>query len=78
LASEIARAFETFEREGFSAFHEEWRELDIAMDQYVVLQLPHKTVAGHARGVDETGALLLETETGIQHYLGGEISLKLK
>jgi BirA family biotin operon repressor/biotin-[acetyl-CoA-carboxylase] ligase len=78
LASEIARAFVTFESSGFSAFHEEWRELDIAMDQYVVLQLPNKTVAGHARGVDESGALLLETGAGIQHYLGGEISLKLE
>ncbi|MGR5488772.1 bifunctional biotin--[acetyl-CoA-carboxylase] ligase/biotin operon repressor BirA, partial [Vibrio alfacsensis] len=28
------------------------------------------------RGIDATGAVLLETEAGIQPFIGGEISLR--
>ena len=43
------------------------------------LQVSDAAVTGIARGVDATGALLLETEDGQIHpYLGGEISLRLE
>ena len=45
----------------------------------VRLSLPNAVLSGLARGVDETGALLLESADGrITPYLGGEISLRLE
>jgi biotin-(acetyl-CoA carboxylase) ligase len=41
--------------------------------------LPNTTLTGIARGVDATGALLLETAGGrLQPCVGGEISLRLE
>ena len=41
--------------------------------------LPNATVTGVARGVDATGALLLETAPGeIKPYIGGEIRLRVE
>ena len=33
-------------------------------------------IRGVARGIDEQGGLVLETESGLQTYVGGEISLR--
>ena len=33
-------------------------------------------IRGIARGIDDRGALRLETDEGIKYYLGGEISLR--
>lgn len=78
LISELVTAFVQFEQAGFAAFREEWSCYDLAQDQPVTLQLPTTTCSGIARGVDEAGALLLETEAGIRPFLGGEISLRLE
>jgi BirA family biotin operon repressor/biotin-[acetyl-CoA-carboxylase] ligase len=35
-----------------------------------------QVIRGIARGIDERGALRLETEEGLKFYLGGELSLR--
>jgi len=77
LISELVNAFIQFEQAGFAPFREDWARYDLARDRPVTLQLPTTTLSGIARGVDATGALLLETATGIRPFLGGEISLRL-
>ena len=77
LISELVAAFAQFEQAGFEAFREEWQGYDLAQGQPVILKLPAATVSGIAHGVDEAGALLVETATGIRRFLGGEISLRL-
>ena len=42
----------------------------------VELQFSGDSITGVARGVSETGALLLETELGVQSFIGGEVSLR--
>jgi len=37
-----------------------------------------KSVEGICRGVDEQGAVLLETADGVQAFIGGEISLRAR
>jgi BirA family biotin operon repressor/biotin-[acetyl-CoA-carboxylase] ligase len=78
LIGELVTAFVQFEQAGFAAFREEWNHYDLARDRPVILQLPTTTLSGIARGVDEAGALLLETDAGIRSFLGGEISLRLE
>ncbi|GAM72710.1 hypothetical protein JCM19236_5900 [Vibrio sp. JCM 19236] len=36
----------------------------------------NREVHGVCRGIDSSGALLLETDTGIEQYVGGEISVR--
>lgn len=79
LIGELIDTFNRFEREEFSGFAEEWARFDQVRGRRVRLQLPNATVAGVARGVSATGALLLETPDGrITPYLGGEISLRVE
>lgn len=74
----LIEAFSRFQDEGFAGFAEEWVRFDQVRGQGVRLHLPNGVVAGIARGVDVTGALLLETPDGrTTPYLGGEISLRL-
>ena len=79
LIGELIAVYLRFQKEGFPGFAEEWARFDRVRGRRVRLQLPNATVAGIARGVDATGALLLETEGGrISSYLGGEISLRVE
>jgi BirA family transcriptional regulator, biotin operon repressor / biotin---[acetyl-CoA-carboxylase] ligase len=79
LIGELIETFTRFEFGGFADLTAEWAGFDRVAGRRVTLKLPHTTVTGIARGVDATGALLLETADGrIQPYLGGEISLRLE
>ena len=74
VLDEIMLAFIDFERYGLIL--RDWRQYDVLADQRVVLQLPNTSVTGTARGVDESGSLLLETAQGMRHFEAGEISLR--
>jgi len=76
VLDELLPALAAFERDGFSAWRDAWQGLDAFAGQQVILHSGERRVAGIARGVDERGALLLETATGIQPVFGGEISLR--
>lgn len=78
LLSNLIEMFDNFAHSGFSNLATLWAEFDCIAGQPVMLQLPHSTVSGYMRGVDNRGALLLENAAGqIQPYLGGEIRLKI-
>tara|TARA_R110001599_G_scaffold353408_3_gene592087 strand:- start:8799 stop:9779 length:981 start_codon:yes stop_codon:yes gene_type:complete len=77
LLNELLPLLASFEKEGFGPWREEWLALDAFADEAVVLHAGASTMAGIARGVDERGALQLETAgAGIQSIYGGEISLR--
>ncbi|MFT4615281.1 MAG: BirA family biotin operon repressor/biotin-[acetyl-CoA-carboxylase] ligase [Bacteroidia bacterium] len=65
-----------FETQGFGPWRDHWQSLDAHAGQQVVLDTGARQTAGIARGVDERGALRLETTTGITAVYGGEISLR--
>lgn len=78
LIGELIETYIRFERSGFADLTAEWADFDQVIGRRVSLKLPKTTVTGIARGVDATGALLLETADGrVRPYLGGEISLRL-
>ncbi len=77
IISEITGTIADFEKLGFGSFRQEWDTLDALKHQQVVLRTSVHTstaVQGIVRGVDEHGALLLETVSGLQTFHGGEIS----
>lgn len=76
MLSELLPMMAEFEQLGFGHWREEWQSLDAFADSPVVLTAGDKQLGGTARGVDERGALQLETVSGVQSIYGGEISLR--
>ena len=72
----LRQALETFEQQGLAPFIERWAAFDIYRNQPVQLLLGEERVTGTVRGIGGQGGLLLETETGLRTYVGGEISLR--
>lgn len=65
-----------YEREGFLAYRERWLQLDAFSGQQVLVSLGDEVVAGMAMGVDKTGALKVDTPSGLRQFNGGEVSLR--
>jgi BirA family biotin operon repressor/biotin-[acetyl-CoA-carboxylase] ligase len=76
LLDELLSMLVEFERAGFAAFREDWMELDALRGRPAKVLLGPTVISGTARGVDEQGALLLETEGGTQRFVSGEASLR--
>ena len=66
-----------YPEQGFSHYQQEWNDGDIARGRQVVLSTPTSEVQGVAKGVNNEGALLLQTDKGIKTYHAGEISLRI-
>ena len=76
LLNELLPLAASFARTGFGPWREAWMGLDAFADTPVVLLSGEQRQAGVARGVDERGALQLETSLGLRPIYGGEISLR--
>jgi BirA family biotin operon repressor/biotin-[acetyl-CoA-carboxylase] ligase len=77
LLNELLPLLAGFEQRGFGPWRDEWQALDAFAGAPVVLHTGARDLAGIARGVDERGALQLETAGGtLQSIYGGEISLR--
>ena len=76
VISHIMLALEEFESYGLGNFTAEWQEYDVMQDRSVELKTSGVSRYGIARGISDSGALLLETEDGIQTVNGGEVSLR--
>ncbi|ASA55527.1 bifunctional biotin--[acetyl-CoA-carboxylase] ligase/biotin operon repressor BirA [Vibrio gazogenes] len=76
LIQSWTQTMETYEREGMQNFVERWNKVDNFIDRPVKLLMGERVITGIERGIDAHGAVLLETERGIESYVGGEISLR--
>jgi BirA family biotin operon repressor/biotin-[acetyl-CoA-carboxylase] ligase len=68
---------ERFARDGFAPFEPRWRALDLLRNRAVTLALPEGEVGGIARGVDESGALLVDAGDARRRVLSGEVNLRV-
>ncbi len=77
ILRELQTVLSGFARDGFSVLREEWEGYHAFHDQTVQLCLPDGTVElGIARGVTESGALMLETAGGMKKFNVGEIGVR--
>jgi BirA family biotin operon repressor/biotin-[acetyl-CoA-carboxylase] ligase len=76
LLSELLPMLEAFRDSGFRPWRERWLARDAFAGRPVSIGFGSRYLEGTARGVDETGALLLETAAGLQSLHGGELSLR--
>lgn len=73
LVSRLLREIGQFQREGFHAFQQRWNKADRHLGQDVVIDNGQQKKIGIHAGVNESGALLLDTPLGREEIAGGEI-----
>lgn len=77
LLNELVPVLSQFESEGFGHFRDEWMSADVFRHQPVRVQTGADAyLTGIAAGVNESGALLLQTEQELRTLHGGEVSLR--
>ncbi len=77
VLAEVIMAEEQFVAAGFEAFRRDWELLDAVRDREVELHADSGSRWGTARGVDATGALLLEVDGRRERVVSGDISLRV-
>ncbi len=64
LLEEFEALYLKFQNEGFPSILEEWRNMSATIGEWVKITTQTKTIYGEAIGVDNEGALILETGEG--------------
>ena len=78
VLAELLAVLDAFAAGGFAALREEWLARHAWTGRPVRVLAPHAVpIDGICAGVGDDGALLLETQTGTQRILSGDISLRL-
>ena len=73
VLSPLVQTLQRFEREGFAAFRGEFNARDGLRERAVTLS---DGTHGTARGVNESGALLVHTAAGVQAIASSEVSVR--
>lgn len=77
MICELHSLLGTYGPGAFERYREEWQRADGFADTQVTLSTPRQSITGVARGVDATGALLLERAGVLEPFSGGELSLRM-
>jgi BirA family biotin operon repressor/biotin-[acetyl-CoA-carboxylase] ligase len=78
LIEQFVNGLEQFQRAGFGEFAAEWRAADSLIGKPVTVSGAAGQVIGHARGIDEDGALCVQTQNGLQRFVSGEASVRMQ
>lgn len=76
VLGELVNGMRDYQRDGLEPFLDDWRARDQIAGERVVLSLPDRQVEGTARGIDGSGALLLEAHGELSVHRAGEVSLR--
>lgn len=78
LVKGLTAGLAVFAKHGFAAFQPRWNDIDVYKGRDVEIISGASRRVGRALGVSETGALLLETESGVALIAGGELTPSLR
>lgn len=76
LVCELYEAYQGFAEHGFSAFVDQWHDLDVYLHQKIQLMMPAGNIQGINRGVNQSGSLQVEYNGQIYSYQSGELSIR--
>lgn len=77
LLGELAGGLDRFATDGFAAFVDAWTAGHAFAGETVrLLEDGRELLAGTCRGVDAEGALLIETDGGVERCLSGDVSVR--
>ena len=63
-------------KNGFDWALDQWREYSITLGQLIDVVGVQEQFAGVAEDIDEDGALLVRTDTGLRRVLAGDVSIR--
>lgn len=76
LIEKMMKRLLAFEAHGFGEFIEAWKKQDFLLNHQVILKLQANETQGVARGVDASGRLLIEDQSGqITPFSFGEVTI---
>ena len=73
LDAALARWLKVWRREGFEPIRAAWLAQAARLDKEITVRLPNETIQGVFRGIDEHGAMLLETPKGERVIAAGTV-----
>ncbi len=76
LISQMIQIKETYQSEGLSAFVDEWQRHDLMLGKSVEIRSASQSQHGEHLGIDASGAIRLQTESGPRLFHAGEVSLR--
>jgi BirA family transcriptional regulator, biotin operon repressor / biotin---[acetyl-CoA-carboxylase] ligase len=77
LLARLIPALEAFPRLGFTPHLDNWHDCDALREQEVRVENAGEITRGIARGIDAHGALIVETPTGVQRFISGEVTVRI-
>lgn len=78
VLEELEQVYHTVVNEGFKNILQDWRSQSVTLGQTVdVIGINHR-FSGVAVDIDEEGALLVRTDSGIERVIAGDISIRAK
>jgi len=78
LLEALLLALPDYARNGFAPFAPEWNALDAVAGAAVRLEAPDGNIEGVACGIDDSGALLIDSGGRQHRALAGDVSLRLR
>jgi len=77
LLESLERYLNEFDQNGFNAYQSEWERWDAYRDQAVRISGAHQDpIDGIAKGIDRSGALLVQQDHQTLTILAGDVSLR--
>jgi len=76
LLEELLRQVSLFAEQGFAPFKDRWQRWDGLYGQRVQVTAGSQTLGGTVKGIDDSGALLLDTGEQVLTLHSGEVSLR--
>ncbi len=78
LLAELEALYTQVCETGFAPVLEEWRRLSATLGQAVDIFGINRSFSGIALDIDDEGALIIQTEAGLEKVLAGDVSLRAK
>jgi len=76
VISDLEQTYLAYIRDGFAPIRKLWWQAHAANDKLVRAYDGTGYIEGVARGIDEHGALILETVAGMQHIFNGDLEIR--
>lgn len=78
IAAELETAIEKYELQGFRPFMNDWEKRSSMIGKQVTATTVRETIQGIALGINEHGALLVDTGDGVRALFSGDVTLSGK
>ena len=75
LINTLSHVLDGFGHGGFALFRDQWSDHDAFKGQNVAIEAAGRREKGRSLGVNEQGGLVIETDSGVKVFSGGEVSL---